>query len=287
MAERRTIPPHVPTDKPPRLDELVRDLKVVLKAGLPITPSLAIPALLALRGVWARAVDPEDELARVDAADRLLRAQLKKISLPRMERSQLAVAVANLFGTAGSRGKDLTHRRIDAAHELGYDVDHLRKRIEPKIVEQLAWQLHQDSLQYVPRARKYPPAEASGDTPTITDEDISDPERARHEILLSRIWAEVYGLRADLIAREVHQGKADKQAVLRETSEAVELRMGVLLNYLDDYLTRYGDRILHGEAEFNAEALIRLAGWRGELSEQQARELRWKARRRANGFAPD
>ena len=273
-------PPHVPTDAPPALDELTRDLKRVLTAGLPITPALEIPALLGLRGVWARAVDPSDPLARVDAADRLVRAQLKKVALQRIRQpEQMPQAAQRLFGTAGSRGKDITDRRIDAARVLGYDVDHFRARIVPKIVAQLAWQLYQDSLQYVPRGRKHPLAEASGDTPVISEEDIANPEHAQHEILLSRIWSEVYGLRAELIEREAHRGEAE-DARFKEADEAAELHLGTLLNYLDDYLTRYGDKILHGEAEFKAEALIRLAGWRGELTDKQARELRWKARRR-------
>ena len=74
-----------------------------------------------------------------------------------------------------------------------------------------------------------------------------------------------------------------EDARFKEADAAAELRLGILLNYLDDYMTRYGDRILHGEAEFKAEALIRLAGWRGELTEKQARELRWKARRHKKG----
>lgn len=279
-----SAPPHVPTGMPAGLDELTRDLKLVLRVGLPITPALEIPALLGLRGVWARAVDPSDPLARVDAADRLVRAQLKRVALSKLNRDELPDAVQRLFGTAGSRGRDLTTRRADAADKLGYDEDHFRKRVEPKIIAQLAWQLERDSLQYVPRGRKHPPPEASGDTPIISEEDITDPERAEHEILLSRIWSEVYGLRAELIERETHRGGGEA-ARFKEADEASELRLGTLLNYLDDYLTRYGDKILHGEAEFKAEALIRLAGWRGELTEKQARELRWRARRQQERLA--
>ena len=240
------LPPYEPTDKPPQLEELTKDLKVVLTAGLPITPTMNVPALLSLRGVWARAVDPPDPLARLDAADRLVKAQLKKVMLPKIDRPQLPQAAQRLFGLAGSKGRDITNRRIDAATVLSYDDVHFRKRIEPKIVAQLAWQLYQDSLQYVPRGRKHPPAEASGDTPTISEEDITDPEHAQHEVLLSRIWSEVYGLRADLIERESHRATLE-DVYFKDANEAAELRLGALLNYLDDYLTRYGDRILHGE----------------------------------------
>jgi hypothetical protein len=33
---------------------------------------------------------------------------------------------------------------------------------------------------------------------------------------------------------------------------------------IDDYVERWGERIAHGEAEFDARRLIRLAGWRGK-----------------------
>jgi len=64
-------------------------------------------------------------------------------------------------------GGSLTQRRRLAADESGYEFDHFRKRIEPKMVEQLAWQLHQDSLQYVERDRGPEPFAASGSTPII------------------------------------------------------------------------------------------------------------------------
>lgn len=272
-------PPHVPTDKPPSLADIVTDLRTVLKAGLPITPAMTIPALLSMRGVWARAVDPTDLLARYDAADRLVRRKLKLVAVAKIDRPEMPEAAQQLFGMAGSRGKDLTKRREDACATAGYEFDHFRKRIEPKIVDQLAWLLHQDSLQYVPRARKHPPPEASGDTPIIEEEDLADPERAEHEILLSWIWSEVYALRAGLIEREVWRGKGYADRVDAAQAEA-ELHLGRLLNWLDDYLAKYGERILHGEAEFNAEALVRLAGWTGELTEKEARDLRWRARRK-------
>ncbi len=39
-------------------------------------------------------------------------------------------------------------------------------------------------------------------------------------------------------------------------------------------LERYGERIFHGQAEFRAEGLIRLAGWSYELSSDEATRLR-------------
>lgn len=48
-----------------------------------------------------------------------------------------------------------------------------------------------------------------------------------------------------------------------------------LLSRLSAYSEKYGKAILHGTAEYNAEALIRLAGWTGEVTPEQARELRF------------
>jgi hypothetical protein len=48
-----------------------------------------------------------------------------------------------------------------------------------------------------------------------------------------------------------------------------------LLTRIHDYLERYGDRILHGDAEFRVEGLIRLAGWSYELSPTEATRLRY------------
>lgn len=105
------------------------------------------------RGVFARAVDPDDRLHRIKALDGLLRSQLAHF-----QDDTQSEAARVLFGLApGARGTSLTQRRSRAAVELHCNEAHFRKRIEPKIVRQLAWQLHQDTQTYVPRARDVPP----------------------------------------------------------------------------------------------------------------------------------
>src|SRR6202012_5190281 len=99
-----------------------------------------------LNGVTARSVKPDDELARVDALDRLLRMELRRFALVDQR-----PAAALIFGVGTSRGTNLTARRSAAASAVEYSLDHFRRRIEPKLIEQLAWQLHRDSLQYVQR----------------------------------------------------------------------------------------------------------------------------------------
>lgn len=249
----------------------------MLRAGLPITPRSVGPAMLALRGVWARAVDPTDPLARVDAADKLVRQQIRKVR--RLGHRDLRDSPRILFGLGDGAGRNLTARRRTAASNSGYGYHHFRKHIEPRIVEHLAWLLHQDSLQYVPRARQAPSPTASGDTPTISDEDVGDPDRAAHEILVSRIWSAVYELRADLLTREQVRGIAAEEPRFSDSDSAARDTLGRLLLLIDEYLERWGKSIFHGEAEYNAEALIRLAGWSGELTREEALELRWAAAR--------
>lgn len=251
------------------LAEIVGALRLLLKAGLPLRPDVAPAALLDLPGVVARSVRANDRLARVDALERLLRATLKK--LKPAERQD---AAEGLFVVARG-GRTLTQRRLYAADALGYEVHHFRKRVEPKLLEEIAWLLHQDSLQYVRRARDGAPFEASGHTPLITEEQLVHPETAEHEILLSRIWSDVYGLRAELIARESTRDDPERQAEHQEAAVGALWYLARLLSKLSRYTEQYGRSILHGTADYNAEALIRLAGWHGELTTAQVRDLRF------------
>jgi hypothetical protein len=241
----------------------------LLRAGLPIRPSTAPDALLELDGVTARSVNPDDRLARVDALDRLVRGEIKRLALV-----DLRKAAALLFG-ATKGGGTLTERRRHGAASAQYEFDHFRKRIEPRIVEQLAWQLHQDGLQYVRRGGDGDPIAASGQTPIISADHIEHPDVAEREILLSRLWSDVYGLRAELIQREVAVGDPQLGSVFRAADDAALWYLARLLTRIDVYLGHYGTEILHGAASFNAESLIRLAGWTGEVTAERARELRF------------
>jgi hypothetical protein len=93
--------------------------------------------------------------------------------------------------------------------------------------------------------------------------------------LLSRIWSEVYGLRAELIAREATRDDPERKAEFAEAHANSLWYLARLLGRLDSYLEKYGRTILHGAAEYDAQALIRLAGWSGELTKEDARDLRF------------
>lgn len=251
------------------LSTTVVALKAVLQTGLPLKPDQVPDDLLKLAGVIARSVRVDDRLARVDALERLLKATFKAFA-PKERRE----AVMGLFVVARG-GRTLTERRRCAAGILDYELHHFRKRIEPQLLEEIAWQLHQDSLQYIRRTRDGEPFEASGHTPVITEEQVTHPDTAEHEVLLSRIWSDVYGLRAEVIAREATRDDPEQAAEHAEASIGALWYLARLLTRLNRYMERYGKGILHGTAEYNADSLIRLAGWTGELTTEQARELRF------------
>lgn len=252
-----------------RMEPVVEGVRALLRHGLPARPGQAPEALLALPNVKAHATVAGDELARIDALDRLVRRELWRLGL-----SVLRKPAAALFGASG-HGGSLTDRRRAAARLAGYQDDHFRKRIEPKIIEQVAWQLYQGSLQFANRRHGPEPIAASGEMPTISAEHVEQTKTAEHEVLVSRIWSEVYGLRAELIAREATRDDPERQDEFAEAATGALWYLARLLRRLDTYLERYGRTILHGAAEYDADALIRLAGWNGELSQEEARELRF------------
>lgn len=250
---------------PPSVEVIAVGLRPVLTAGLPVRPDYDQTAILAMRGVVARSIDPSDRLNRVKALDGLLKTQLTYLP-----DDELGEPARVLFGlTPGTRGKNLTARRQQAASEAGYETDHFRKHIEPKILRLLAWQLHQDSQNYIPRSRAVPPPlESSGDTPVITKGDVGSKEAAEHEELLSRLWAHVYALRAEIL--RVERLKAwphdptEPSTSERALLEAIAIRdheVEAVQVLVQRYIDIYGQRIRHGDAEFSAAGLLRLAGW--------------------------
>ncbi|MGK7222240.1 hypothetical protein ACSNO4_05530 [Kocuria flava] len=251
------------------MDDLKRSLRPLATAGLPISPSLEDATLLGLRGVVARSIDPKSRHSRIKALNDLLTRLV--VHYPS---DNLGLSAQVLFGIVpGTRGKNLTYRRQQAADIAGYEIDHFRKRIEPQILEQLAWQLHLDSQNYIPRSRTSPPPlEATGDTPVLLSDDISSKDAAEHQELLSRLWAHVYALRADILKVERLKvwpydptEPVISQTKLQEAMDVREKQVKRVKLLVQRYIDTYGQRITHGEAEFNAQSLLRLAGWNDDI----------------------
>lgn len=251
-------------DEPPSPDVLAKALKPVLADGLPLHPGAVDDVLLALRGVVARSINPGDRMNRIRALDELLKRLL--VFYPD---DKLGDAARILFGIApGTRGLNLTDRREQAAHNAGYEAGHFRKYIEKKILERLALLLNADSQNYIPRGQVPLSLEASGDTPTIAVGDISSQEKAEHEEMLSRLWAAVYELRADILRAErlktwPHDPTepSTSAAKLAEALRGRDLQVQRVKVLIRAHLDTFGSRIAHGQGEYRVESLLRLAGW--------------------------
>ena len=171
----------------------------------------------------------------------------------------------------GYSGRTLIDRRERAAQHLGYEATHLRKVIEPKLVTEFAAVVWQDNLRYTPRTKHAPPlTEAHGDTSVLgRPADYNEQEE-----LVSRIWSEVYGFRAEIIAG----GRIRKIEQFMTSCRRPRPRFAGgrprLLIYINDYLQEYGERIVQGGTEWQVEGLIRLAGWRGGVPDSESQRLR-------------
>lgn len=251
--------------QPPPLDDLVEPLKEILKAGLPVSYDLEDMSVLALRGIVARSVMPHDRLSRIKALNELL-ARL----LVRYPDDSLGEAARIVFGlTPGVRGLTLTQRRERAASEIEREVDHFRKRIEPKIVRELARQLHSDSQNYVPRTTPTAePVEISGDTPYIAVDDVASYDKAKREEALSRLWANVYVLRAEILRVERLKNwpydptePSLSQKMLENALESREEATISVRQSVRSFIDEYGHTIKSGAAEFDVTGIENILNW--------------------------
>ena len=183
--------------KSPPSGEVLAALHRVLRRGLPVTPQAVDPVLLGLRGVRARAVDPADDGSRTAALDGVLRGVLARFPDVRY-----AVATRALFGLPPAEaGQNLTARRDVAAAAAGHEVHHFRKRVEPRLVEQVAWALRADADRFT-RSQVVAPRLAPTSERQAVPADPFAWEVTEHEEALSRVWSAIYALRAELLAVE-------------------------------------------------------------------------------------
>lgn len=237
------------------LADLISELSVVVAKGLPITMPGVAPILLELRSVYARAVVPSDSASRLHALNELLPRLIATLS-----DEQYRGATQMLFGlVAGTRRTTLTARRRQAADLLGYSVGHFRADIEDELLRAVAAVIHNDLLRYQSRVKRSSESlEPTGDTPRLGPEDLTHEEE-----LVSRVWQHVYGLRAELIAFARLGEQDGYEAQAEDHRQAAHRQEDELRTLLQEYDDTYGEELIrHGEAEFSAQALSRLIGWR-------------------------
>ncbi|MEU6698978.1 hypothetical protein [Pseudonocardia sp. NPDC046786] len=246
------------------MGELADGLARVLRRGLPVSPAAVDPALLALRGVSARAIDPGETASRTAALDGILRGLLA-----RLPDARYAPAARALFGLAPAQpGSNLTARRAVAAAAAGHEVHHFRKRVEPRLLDELAAALIADADRFT-RAQLAAPRLA----PALGREPVgADPfawEVAEQEEALTRVWSAIYALRAELLAVErlISLDLGDQQVMAHAVTAA--WRWARASNAARSYTSAFGPGPGTAEgvsSDRAADELVALAGWTPALT---------------------
>jgi hypothetical protein len=249
--------------KSPAEDEVVAAVGRLLRHGLPVTPASTDAVLLDLRGIAARAIDPADEASRTAALDGTLRGLLA-----RFPDTRYAAAARALFGLPPAEpGLNLTARRELAAGQAGHEVHHFRKRVEPKLIEKVAWELLADADRFTRTPMIAPRLAPMADRQPVQ----ADPfawEVAEHEEQLSRLWAAIYAARAELLAVErlISLG-ADRMDTIR-TAVTAAWRWAAARGEAISYTTGFAPG-----SETSVDELVTLAGWTPALTAAQVSRL--------------
>ncbi|MEU8138204.1 hypothetical protein [Streptodolium elevatio] len=238
-------------------DGLAAEVRALLRAGLPVRLGACGPGLLGLRGVKARTLHPADPSHRARALDGLLREQLD-----RLENTELAVAARLLFGAeAATSGATLTARRQAAADASGYEVHHFRKRIEPKLVDLVAWQLRRDSDTFAARHATAPELRAAS-RPLVLPADVFAWEAAEHQHALARLWGAVYLLRAELLTVARLVSMDAPEAETNAAATAALWRHALVLAAAAEYRAAYGAALLDtDDTSLGPDQIAAYAGW--------------------------
>lgn len=235
----------------------------LLRRGLPVTPATADPVLLHLRGILARAVDPTDEASRTAALDGVLRGLLA-----RFPDTRYAPAARALFGLPPAEpGQNLTVRRDLAAEQAGHEVHHFRKRVEPKLIETIAWELLADADRFT-RSAMIAPRLAPHTRRQLVQADPFAWEVTEHEEQLSRLWSAIYAARAELLAVErLVSLRSDRMDILHAAMTAA-WRWATARAEAISYTTAFA-----AGPESSPDDLAALAGWTPALTPAQASRL--------------
>lgn len=228
-----------------------------------MTPAGADAVLLNLRGIVARAADPTEEASRIAALDGTLRGLLARFGDTRY-----GAAARALFGLPPAKpGQNLTVRRDLAATEARHEVHHFRKRVEPKLVEKVAWELLADADRFT-RSPMIAPrlALSSGQQPIPADPFAW--ELAEHEEQLMRLWSAIYAARAELLAVERLISLDAHRLDLITTAVTAAWRWAAARAEVISYTTAFAP-----DLETSPDELITLTGWTPALTPVQTSRL--------------
>lgn len=234
------------------IDELQAELRSLLRHGLPVSDEGAGDVLPNLACVVTRATQPRSRLSRVRALDALLIELVSKL-----DEQPEGRGIATLFRFPGeAAGRTLTDRRHRVAQQLGFDPDHVRKHVEPKLLRQLALLFHDENDRHRTRSEDTEPApEPSGPLPQLSTADYTLKEE-----LASRLWARVWDMRAAYIRIGLLRDDQPRDEKLTIGRDAL-WHTARVIDVISEYIDRFGREVVSGEARYQAEALISLAAW--------------------------
>jgi hypothetical protein len=249
--------------KSPVDGSVVVAVRRLLRRGLPVTPATADAVLLDLRGIIARAVDPADKASRTAALDGMLRGLLA-----RFPDTRYAPAARTLFGLPPAKpGQNLTVRRDLAAGQAGHEVHHFRKRVEPKLIETIAWELLADADRFT-RSSMIAPRLAPAARRQLVQADPFAWEVTEHEEQLSRLWAAIYAARAELLAVERLISLRSDRANILHAAVTAAWRWAAARAEAISYTTAFASG-----TKSSADELAALAGWIPALTAAQISRL--------------
>jgi hypothetical protein len=167
-------------------------------------------------------------------------------------------------------------RRAWAARDAGYEVHHFRKRVEPRLLKQLAEALLADADRFTQSQAIAPRLAPSPNRQTVP----ADPfawEVAEQEESFARAWSAIYALRAELVAVErlISLG-AELQQIIGHAVTAA-WRWALASAEATAYAAAFGTA--DGDPVRTAHDLVSLAGWAPSLTAVQAERLRAAATR--------
>jgi hypothetical protein len=234
--------------------DLAEELRAIARKGLPLDPGLDVPRLTAMAGAAAKARGETSPAATAEALDGVLRRVLAQL-VP----EQLRDSAKALFGLPPAQaGATLTARRQVAADLAGKEVHHFRKRIEQQILIALAHALVRAAAAQA-RPWAIPPPVRPGTRRRLLPSDPFAWEAIEHEEALTRLWAYVYALRAELLAVERQVSMGDTTAAAA-TADTALWRYGQLQAEARRYRAAYGGALLPDGTAAPAD-LAQLAGW--------------------------
>lgn len=236
----------------------------LVRHGLPVTPADVDPVLLELRGITARAVDTADVASRTAALDGTLRGLLA-----RFPDKRYAAAARALFGLPPAEpGQNLTVRRERAAELAGHEVHHFRKRVEPKLIERVAWELLADADRFTRLPMIAPRLAPAGCRQPVQDDPFAW-EVAEHEEHLCRLWSALYAAHAELLAVERLISLDADRIDLMHAAVTAAWRWSAARAEAIGYTSAFAP----DPDKISADELVALAGWTPSLTQAQMSRL--------------